>query len=110
MIDSVFGFGEVESYDGESKQLCVYVSSNKEWKEGYCSDYTDQAELEVLGNLGFGEEMDAVFTLLEKKSNGLTMVDVEKLTKEQIQEKLTEAGFVYDEKFEEFMKDCMDEE
>ncbi len=111
MINSVFGFGTVETYDGESRELCLYVSDAKVWKEERCcSDYTNQAELEVLGNLGFGEEMDAVFKLLKQKYNGLTMVDVEQLTREEIQDKLTDAGFVYDAKFEEFMKDCTDEE
>ena len=107
-VNSVFGFGEHDwnSNDGE-KQLCLFVSDAEVWKKGYCSDYTNQAEYEKLGDLGFGEDMDGVFSQNKKKHNGLTMVDVEQLTKEQIHEKLTEAGFTYDEKFESYVNDCM---
>ncbi len=101
MIDSVFGFGTVETYDGKSKQLCVYVSTAEDWKQGYCSDWTDVPERKALSLLNLGEEMDGVWS---------QHVDTDHFSKEELHKKLTEAGFVYNEKFEEFMKDCMDEE
>lgn len=114
MINSVFGFGLIKDFDIKTQadivKPCLYVSNKNEWEKGYCSDYTGKEEYEVLGDLGFIEECDATFSQVEQKYNGLIMVDVKQLTKEQIHEKLTKAGFVYDEKFEEFMIDCLDEE
>ena len=110
-VNSVFGFGEHDwNSNDDEKKLCLYVSDKKVWeKEGYCSDYTNHAEYEVLGNLGLGEDMEAIFSQMKRKYNGSVMVEVERLTKEQIHEKLVEAGFTYDEKFEEYMNDSMEE-
>lgn len=109
MINSVFGFGlwyESCSCDSLRTKLCVYVSDKKVWEEEKCcSDYTNEEEGEVLWRLGLGEEMEAVFTLLDKQWDGSKVVPVEKITKEEIHKKLIEAGFTYDKKFEDFMKE-----
>jgi len=97
MINSVFGLGTMTDYE-DGRQICLYVSSKKEWEKGYCSDYTEKEEANILEKLGFVSEMDAVFTLLPS---------MEQITREEAIEKLTKAGFEYDEKFEAFMKGAL---
>ena len=94
----------------QKKILCVYISDRDVWdKTGYCSDYTNSPEAEMLGKLGLTEEMDGVFSLLTEEYENGEFVPTDILTQEQIHDKLVEAGFVYDADFEEFMRDFEEE-
>ena len=93
-IDSVFGVGYPEEFEGE---LIIFLSDANTWKnEGHCADqyYDDAAD--ILDEIGFCHEMDGHFS---------RNPDLEPMTKEEIITKLSSIGFEYDSNFEEFMLD-----
>ena len=103
-IDSVFGVQLGTDYEDE-EILYIYVSDTLTWKkDGHCSDRHDDNSFDVLTNLGFAQEMEGVY------SSSIDMIRAGSVpSKEDIISKLISLGFEYDEKFEIFMKDCLEE-
>jgi len=101
-LNSVFGVGYSEEYEGE---LCVFLSDASTWKdEGYCADcYDDEDDSYGLLNLiGLHEACDGVF---QQPYRTEANKDEVFLNREEIIALLVSYGLEYDQKFEEFMLD-----
>ena len=71
-----------------------YFSDKKEWEENKCcSDRLDNDVYNTIYDIGLIEEMEGIWSKQDKKT-----------TKQEIENKLIELGFEYNEEFEKFMR------
>jgi len=100
-IDSVFGVSTMPNYEDSPDTLYVFVSDRETWEDNhYCSDYYADDTSKIFTEMGLSESQEAVWMQWGQGN---------KLTKEELIRKISCLGFIYDEKFEIFMKDSMDE-
>lgn len=96
-IDSVFGVGPYPEFELD---LAIFVSHVDDWKKGFCSDAYLDDTYEVLTEMGFAEQSDAIWGF----PYGDILQGKKLMTRDEIIAKLSAVGFEYDAKFEFFMQ------